>query len=159
VALFLSTYVNKVDRKGRVSVPARFRETLLGQSFSGIVVYRSLKLPAIECCGFDRIAQLSARLDQLNEYSEERDALSSVMADSQELAFDGEGRILLPQPFCAHAGIAENAAFVGLGATFQIWEPEGFARHQEEMRERARQRGMTLPPLAAALPSPREAPR
>lgn len=159
MALFLSTYVNKVDRKGRVSVPARFRETLAGQSFSGIVVYRSLKLAAIECCGFERIAQLAARLDQLPEFSDERDALSSVLADTQELAFDGEGRIVLPQPFCAHAGIAENAAFVGLGATFQIWEPDRFTRHQEEMRERARQRGMTLPPLAALVPSLQEVPR
>src|SRR5271167_514259 len=153
VALFLSTYVNKVDRKGRVSVPARFRETLSGQAFSGIVVYRSLKHAAMECCGFARIEQLSARLDQLPEFSDERDALSSILADSQELAFDGEGRIVLPQPFCAHAGIGENAAFIGLGATFQIWEPERFARHQEEMRERARQRGMTLPPLGAPAPT------
>ena len=69
---------------------------------------------------------MSARVDALDEFSEDRDALSSIFADAQQLAFDGEGRIILPQALCEHAGITENAAFVGLGRTFQIWEPQRF---------------------------------
>ena len=96
--------------------------------------------------------RLSARLDELPEFSDERDALLSILPDSQQLPFDGEGRIILPPLMVAHAGIGDNAAFVGLGRTFQIWEPERFQRHQEEMRERVRQRGLTLP--ARGLPPP-----
>jgi len=151
VALFLSTYINKIDRKGRVSVPASFRAGLIGQPFGGIVAYRSIKFPAIEAGGADRLDELSARLDELAEFSEARDALLSILPDSQQLPFDGEGRVILPPLMIAHAGIGDNAAFVGLGRTFQIWEPERFQRHQEEMRERVRQRGLTLP--ARGLPS------
>jgi len=57
VGLFLSTFVNKVDRKGRVSVPASFRAALAGQSFAGIVVYRSFKNSAIEGSGYKRLEE------------------------------------------------------------------------------------------------------
>ncbi len=59
VALFISTFVNKVDKKGRVSVPAPFRAALAGQSFAGIVAYPSFVLSAIEACGIDRMEELS----------------------------------------------------------------------------------------------------
>src|SRR6201997_5528154 len=75
VALFLSTFVNKVDRKGRVSVPASFRAALAGQSFAGIVAYRSFKNSAIEGSGMDRLEEMSTRLDALDEFSEERESL------------------------------------------------------------------------------------
>src|SRR5581483_12278244 len=71
VALFLSTFVNKVDRKGRVSVPATFREALAGQAFNGIVAYRSFKLPSVEASGIDRMEEMSARIAALDEFSED----------------------------------------------------------------------------------------
>jgi len=146
VALFLSTFVNKVDRKGRVSVPATFRAALAGQSFLGIVAYRSFKLPCVEGSGIDRMEEMSGRVDQMAQFSEPYDNLAVVFSDAQQLPFDGEGRIMLPQALAEHAGIADHAAFVGQGRTFQIWEPERFKTHQDELRERARRQGVTLPP-------------
>jgi len=145
VALFLSTYVNKVDRKGRVSVPAPFRAAIAAQSFAGIVVFPAINLAALEASGIDRMEELSSRINALPDFSEERDAISAIFPDTQQLPFDGEGRIILPPKLAAHAGIVieGNAAFVGLGSTFQIWEPERFERHQQQRRERAR--GLTLP--------------
>jgi MraZ protein len=149
VALFLSTFINKVDKKGRVSVPANFRNNLVDQSLNAIVAFRSLKLPALECSGLDRMEELTTRLDALPEFSDEREALSFFLSESHIIPFDSEGRIILPEPLVQHAGIGENATFAGVGRTFQIWEPQRFSQHQEEMRERARQRGMTLPPIIA----------
>lgn len=145
VALFLSTFVNKVDRKGRVSVPASFRAALAGQSFAGIVAFRSFRTAAIEGSGIDRIEEMSARLDALDQFSEDYESLASIFADAQQMPFDGEGRIVLPEALAAHAGITDSAAFVGLGRTFQIWEPAAHERHQAEMRERAKRLGTTLP--------------
>lgn len=146
MALFLSTFINKVDRKGRISVPAPFRSALVSQSFSGIICYPSFKLPTIEGSGIDRMELMSTRVDALPEFSEERDALASIFGDVQPLPFDGEGRVVLPQALVEHAGITESAAFVGQGATFQIWDPERYQRHRAELRERARRQGATLPP-------------
>jgi MraZ protein len=151
VALFLSTYVNKVDRKGRVSVPATFRASLSGQSFQGIVAFRSFKYPTLDASGIDRMEDMTARLDRLDEFSEERDNLSWLFADAQQLPFDPEGRIILPERLVEHAFITESAAFVGLGRTFQIWEPGRFEEHQAAQRERARREGARLPPIAGGL--------
>ena len=146
MALFLSTFVNKVDRKGRVSVPASFRAALAGQSFLGIVAYRSFKLSCVEGSGIDRMQEMSGRVDAMGQFSESYDNASVVFSDAQQLPFDGEGRVMLPQGLAEHAGIIEHAAFVGQGPTFQIWEPERFKAHQAELRERAHRQGVTLPP-------------
>jgi MraZ protein len=154
LGLFFSTFVNKVDRKGRVSVPAAFRAALEGSSFPGVILFRSFRLAALDGSGIDRMEELSARIDALDEFSEDREALASIFADAQQLPFDGEGRIILPEALSAHAGITETAAFVGLGRTFQIWEPQSFEKHQQELRERARRQGTTLPSRRPDLPAP-----
>ena len=159
MALFLSTFVNKVDRKGRVSVPATFRAALNGQSFSGIACFPSFKNPALEGMGIDRVEEMTARLDALDQFSDDFESLAALLADTQQLPFDGEGRIILPAELASHAGITDSAAFVGLGRTFQIWEPEAHRKHQIEMRERARRQGMTLPARAPAAPAAAGAPR
>jgi MraZ protein len=150
VELFLSTYVNKVDRKGRVSVPATFRASLLAQRFPGIVVFPSYKYDALDASGIERIEELTARLDTLEQFSDEHENLATLLfGASQRLPFDNEGRVLLPPNLAAHAQITDSAAFVGLGRSFQIWEPSRFAVHQAALRERARRQGTRLPPLAA----------
>ena len=149
--MFLSTYVNKVDRKGRVSVPATFRAALAAQRFPGIVVFPSYKYPALDGNGIDRMEELMARLDTLEEFSDEHENLAALLfAPSQRLPFDPEGRIVLPPELVEHAFIADSAAFVGLGKSFQIWEPSRFAEHLASLRERARRQGTRIPPLGGA---------
>jgi MraZ protein len=145
MALFLATYINKVDRKGRVSVPASFRTALADQSFGGIVTFRSYKYPALDAFGADRMERLSASIDDLALFSEQQDDLAAtIFADAQQLPFDSDGRIVLPESLAAHAGIRDRAAFVGRGPSFQIWEPEAFQRFQAEARDRVRRAGVTL---------------
>ena len=133
--LFLNTHVNKVDRKGRVSVPAPFRAALTGQAFSGIVAFPSFRAPAIEALDRARMEHLSQSTDDLAQFSEAHDDLSvAIFANAAELAFDGEGRIMLPETLAKHAGIDEMAAFVGLGQTFQIWNPEKHAQFEARIK-------------------------
>ena len=148
----MSTYVNKVDRKGRVSVPATFRSALASRRDQGIVVFPSVKFPALDGSGTDRMEEMRDRLEQLEPFSDEYENLSLLFADAHPLPFDGEGRIVLPQHLVDHAHITESAAFVGLGATFQIWEPGLFAEHRAQIRERFRQQGSTLPPRSGPVP-------
>jgi MraZ protein len=145
MSLFLSTFINKVDSKGRVSVPASFRTALSTQSFQGIVAFRSYKTVAIEAFGIDRMSLLSESVDRLDLFSEDQDDLAATLfADAHQLPFDGDGRVMLPKELKEYAGITTIAAFVGRGSTFQIWEPEAFRVHQEEARDRVRQRGAIL---------------
>lgn len=144
MALFLGSYANKVDRKGRVSVPAQFRAALAGQLFAGIVAFPSFKEPMIEAFSEGDMARLAESLEQLDQFSQERDDLATIFADSLQLAFDGEGRIMLPQSLAEHAGIGDTALFVSAVDHFQIWSPETYARKKSGARERLQTRGATL---------------
>lgn len=148
MALFVGTYDNKIDRKGRVSIPARFRAALAGQSFNGIVAYPAFDgIPAIEACGIDWLEQLSARINTLNPFSPgHRGLATAIFGRSVQLAFDDEGRVVLPQEFLDHAGIAERAKFVAQGATFMIWNPERFAAFAREVSTQAAQESARLGP-------------
>jgi MraZ protein len=151
VALFLSTFVNKVDRKGRVSVPAGFRAALASQTFPGMVAYRSFVHPCIEGCGMDFLERLSASADTLDAFSPELDDISSlIFADARQLAWDPEGRVVLPEDIMAHAGIEEACAFVGKGKAFQIWKPETYREVEADIRARA----LTSRPTLALRPRP-----
>jgi len=150
--LFLSTFTNKVDKKGRVSVPATFRAALAalaatGSAFNGIVAYRSFTAPCIEGCGIDFMERLSdSAQQQFDAFSPEADDITSlIFADARQLACDPEGRVMLPEDLLAHAGIGEGATFVGKGATFQIWEPEAYKVIDAEARARALRDRPTLP--------------
>lgn len=152
--LFLSTFVNKVDRKGRVSVPATFRTALSDQPFQGVVAYRSFTAGCIEGCGMDFMERLSDSTQQFAAFSPEQEDLSSlIFADARQLGWDTEGRILLPEDLIGHAGITETAAFVGKGQTFQIWEPVAYKAVEAEIRARAAQARPTVP-LRPRAPTP-----
>ena len=143
--LFLSTYHNRIDKKGRVSVPASFRGALTGQDFAGIVAYASLMHPAIEACGMDRIKKINGRIELLDPFSEERDAFAAtIFGESVQLAFDGEGRVMLPESLIESASLKEQAVFIGKGETFEIWEPKAFEAHVTRARELARDKRYQL---------------
>lgn len=143
--LFLSTFINKIDRKGRVSVPVSFRASLSQSIFQGVVVFRSYKYPALEVCGMERMMKLSESVDRLDQFSDIQDDFSATLfADAHSLLFDGEGRILIPRSLLDFVDITETIAFVGRGATFQIWNPVLFEKYQEEARSRIQSQKETL---------------
>ncbi len=146
MAAFWSTYINKVDRKGRVSVPAPFRPLLSGPDFEGVVIFPAFRSPALECRSLEQMEDLAKAVDALPEFSAERDALAAaIFGASTPVHFDSEGRIVLPKALAAHANISSEAAFVGMGKSFQIWEPKAFATFRDESRSQIVRQGIVLP--------------
>ena len=137
VALFLSTFTNKIDKKGRVSIPAPFRTVLSTQSFQGIVLFRSLNRPVIDGCGFDRLNRLSEQLETGDFIpSVNHDYTAMMFAEARMLSFDAEGRVSIPEDLLQHAAIQEQITFVGRGPTFELWCPTAFAADHEHRRQR-----------------------
>jgi MraZ protein len=126
---FVSTIVNKLDAKGRVSIPAPYRQILAAQNTAGVYCFCSFVSPALEAFGETLLAEFTESLNQLDPFfSEAHDAKAqSVLAASRLLSLDDEGRVRLPDDFIAHAGITSQVSFVGMGRKFQIWNPETFA--------------------------------
>ena len=142
---FVSTFTNKIDAKGRVSIPAPFRAVLerdgyKGAGASGIYCYPSLDAPALDCGG-ERLAQkIDGLLAGLPDYSDERDELSvALYGDVQVLSIDGDGRIIVPEVLRAHAGLSAQITFVGLGDKFQMWQPEQFEHRRRLAREKVQE--------------------
>ncbi len=143
--LFLSTYHNRIDKKGRLSIPAPFRAALAAQEFAGLVVYPSPLHGCIEACGMARIMKLNQRIERFDPYSEERDAFATtIFGESVQLNFDTEGRVMLPAGLLASAGISEETTIVGKGEIFEIWQPKSFESHAKRAREMVRERRHNL---------------
>ena len=136
--MFLSSYENKLDKKGRVSVPATFRSHLASMGYNGFISYPSFNHTALEACSQDRIEKLSNSIDTLNPFEEKRDYFAtSILAESINLQFDSEGRISLSSKLLKHAKIKNSMLFVGQGQTFQIWEPTAFEKFKITARKKA----------------------
>ncbi len=159
MSVFLGTHQNRIDAKGRVSIPAGFRTVLRNRAQAAgisaddgaseatpvqVVLRPSHKQPCIEAWPTDVFAALATPLDQLDMFSEEHDDFAATLyADAYPVDADREGRIVLPEILAAHAALSEQVAFMGLGKTFQIWEPAAAERWRTEAR--ARSRGVSLP--------------
>lgn len=131
---FIGTFVNKIDAKGRISVPAPFRTVLHAKNLNGVAVYPALTGPCIEGCGLDRIeAMVETMPDSPIPGVDEDTVAHLIFASARELPFDGGGRIVLPAEFTEKAGLKDQGAFVGKGRTFQIWDPPALEATQAEM--------------------------
>ena len=136
--MFLSTYQNKLDKKGRVSVPAQFRSYLSNLGYNGVICFPSFNYQCVEAWPQDRIEKISNAIDDLNPFEEKKDFFTtSVLGESINLQFDGEGRILLSQKLIKHSKIKNNILFVGQGKTFQIWEPIVFEKFKVNARKKS----------------------
>ncbi|MDC3068870.1 division/cell wall cluster transcriptional repressor MraZ [Candidatus Pelagibacter sp.] len=136
--MFLSTYENKLDKKGRVSVPASFRSYLSNLGYNGVICYPSFNNQSIEAWPQDRVEKISNSIDTLNPFEEKRDFFAtSILAESINLQFDSEGRISLTPKLLKHAKIKNSMVFVGQGKTFQIWETTIFEKFKSTARKKA----------------------
>ena len=136
--MFLASYENKLDKKGRVSVPASYRSYLSNLGYNGVICYPSFNHQSIEAWPQDRIEKISNTIDSLNPFEEKRDYFAtSILSESVNLQFDSEGRISLTSKLLKHAKIKNSMLFVGQGKTFQIWEPAAFEKFRTQSRKKS----------------------
>ena len=136
--MFLSTFENKIDKKGRVSVPASFRSYLSNLGYNGVICYPSFNNSSIEAWPQNRIEKVSNSIDALNPFEEKKDYFAtSILSESTNLQFDSEGRMTLTSKLLKHAKIKNSMLFVGQGKTFQIWEPTIFEKFRVQARRKS----------------------
>lgn len=124
---FVSNHTSRLDAKGRVSIPAPFRQVLARDGFDGLYCYPTLGGSAIDAGGHALLAEIEALIVRYPPFSDARDQFATALyGTSETLKIDSEGRVILPQTLKDHAGIADAVTFVGLGHKFQIWEPDRF---------------------------------
>ncbi|MBB4659877.1 division/cell wall cluster transcriptional repressor MraZ [Parvularcula dongshanensis] len=149
-ARFVGRAECKVDAKGRVSVPADFRRAL-GEG-EPLYAFASLTDPVIECGGADLVGLLLSVVSNLDVYDEDRWAMEeAITEETQRLAFDDNGRIVLPPSLREHAVIEGQASFAGRGQRFVLAAPSFLADRRSLARAAAARHRDTL--KARTLPS------
>ncbi|MBV1701343.1 MAG: division/cell wall cluster transcriptional repressor MraZ [Hyphomicrobiales bacterium] len=151
--LYLSHFTNRLDAKGRVSIPAAFRTVLARDGFEGLYVHPSLDMAALDCGGNALLGEIQGLLSVLEPYSVEREMFSTALLGTSEiLKVDSEGRVVLSEGLKVYAGIGSEVTLVGQGQKFQIWEPERFRAHLDEAKLRVRDLRKDLGARRAVIP-------
>jgi MraZ protein len=134
---FLSSAVNRIDAKGRVSVPAHFRSVVQQRGYSDLYAIRQLDVPALDVGGLDLLDRYEARIGLEDPFMQTADDMSFfVHGDGAFLKLDQDGRITVTDFIREHTGITTEVAFVGRGNFFQIWEPARLSAYGAEARAR-----------------------
>ena len=133
--MFLSSYENRIDKKGRVSVPATFRSHLNSVGYNGFIGYPSFNHSALGACSQDRIENYLLRWTP-KSLEKKRFFATSILSESENLQFDTEGRVSLSAKLLDHAKIKNNVLFVGLGKTFKFGSQK-FLRNLELLLEKS----------------------
>lgn len=146
MALFLSTFTNKIDAKGRVSVPAPFRTALGDKISQGIVVFASHQHSCLEGFDWAKMDEIGDRMDHYDLFSDEQDDLATtIFGQSVQLYLDGDGRVVLPDNLIKAASLEEQVTFVGLGRKFQMWNPGLFDLRQSQAVNAVQDKKLTIP--------------
>jgi MraZ protein len=136
---FVSTYTNRLDAKGRVSIPASFRAVLVRDGFEGLYCCPTLDRQAVDAGGNRLRDQIRESLGLFEAFSEDHEYLSTTLiGESEILKIDQDGRVILSDAIKDHAGIVDRVTLVGQGYKFQLWEPDRFAAYREEAKNRVR---------------------
>ncbi len=134
---FLSSAVNRIDAKGRVSVPAHFRAVVQKRGYSELYALRCLDVPAMDVGGLDLLDSYEQRIALEDPFLQTADDMSFFChGDGAFLKLDQDGRITMSDFIRAHTGITTEAAFVGRGTFFQMWEPARLAEYGAQARAR-----------------------
>ena len=133
---FVGKHVNRIDRKGRVSVPARFR-AVFGPECTTICLMESFRrLEALDVYLPGMIERLAGLTDPFAD--DDKGSPESSFGAGDYVSFDAEGRIVLPDNLRAYARITDRVCFLGRGSFFQMWEPEAGSAYQDQTCSRSR---------------------
>lgn len=122
-----------MDAKGRVSIPARFRDFLVSSGRSEIVVTRCPlnPPPRLEAYSITSWEELERRLMSLNRF--DRDVMTFedfFIGNAQFCEIDPQGRILIPPALRDWAALTKDVIFSGARDRFRIWSREGWEHEQ-----------------------------
>lgn len=146
MGLFLSTTINKIDSKGRVSIPGPFRAALGEQISAGVILMKSPLHFALEGFAPCAMEDIATRLNELPMFSNDQDDIAAAtMAEAMLITIDSEGRASIPADLLGHAGIKGEIAFIGLGSKFQMWEPKAWNKRRGDANKAIRTKGLNLP--------------
>lgn len=129
--MFLGTYTPKLDDKGRLTLPAKFRDELAG----GLMVTKGQdhSLAVYPRDVFVERAKKAAAVSRTN--ADARAFIRHLAASADEQRPDGSGRITLSAQHRTYAGLTKECVVIGSVDFLEIWDAEAWAEYQSETEE------------------------
>ena len=125
--MFRGHFEHTVDDKGRVAIPARFREALSGLQEERLVVTK-YAIRGVRCLDVYPLAawrQLEVRLQSQKRFDPRLVSFRNYyVSGAHEYQLDGQGRILIPEYLKQHAGIKQDVVMIGVSDRIEIWAKE-----------------------------------
>ncbi|HRO14445.1 MAG TPA: division/cell wall cluster transcriptional repressor MraZ [Paracoccus sp. (in: a-proteobacteria)] len=134
----------RVDAKGRISIPAKFRRVFescdpdweTGRRPQLVIVYGRDDWRHLELYTIEAIEEIDAQIDLMQRGSPERRLLESIMhGAAEEAEIDPDGRLLLPQKLREKIGLDDRAFFIASGDYLKLWRPEAYAEAEGDAVE------------------------
>jgi MraZ protein len=137
---FISTVPGSLDSKGRVCIPATYRHILSAQNTAGVYVCPSVIDPALDAFGQALLDTVNARLAAQDPFFSAGfdDEATVLIARTQLLVADDNGRVRLPDAMIEHAGLKDRIVFAGKAQKFQIWDADRYAPIEAEALARVK---------------------
>lgn len=129
---FSGKHAHSLDAKGRVIIPAAFRERL-GEKFT---IALNPTIDALALYPFEKWSDVSERLGRIRETDDMgMEYVRYIMSNAvEEEDMDAQGRVLLPPPLREEVGLERNVMFVGVRDFIEIWDQEAFAKRRDATR-------------------------
>ncbi len=129
--MFFGEYEHNLDAKGRLTIPAKFREALV----NGVVVTRGLDgcLWVFSLESWKQVSQKIASLTMTN--ADARRFSRFMFASAHETIPDRNGRIILPPKLLEYAGIETDVVVTGMMNKLELWSPNRWEQEQLTIAE------------------------
>lgn len=132
---FLSNATNRIDAKGRVSVPAAFRAVLMAREIQDLYCFQDFTFPAINIGGPDLLERYERQIIGEDVFSPVANEMSLLVhGGGVYMRLDSEGRLMVTDFIRDFTGIASEVTFVGRSDHFQLWQPQAFHEAQAAAR-------------------------
>lgn len=129
--MFIGEYQHTLDDKGRLAIPAKFRNDL----DKGIVITRELD----HCLSLYPIDEWERRAVELSKIktvqADPRSFVRSQLSGAMDLKLDSQGRAVIPDYLRNYAGIKRDVVVTGLYNHLEIWDAEGWKKYSAEMEK------------------------
>jgi len=140
---FLSNATNRIDAKGRVSVPAGFRSVLAQRNIQELYCFQDFVFPAISIGGPDLLERYEKQIAAEDPFSPQANQMSLLIhGGGVFMKLDAEGRLMVSDFIRDFTGITTEVTFVGRSDHFQLWQPQALQEMQAAAREERKLMGM-----------------
>ena len=124
--MFLGQHEHTIDEKGRMTIPARYREVLEQGAYITQGFEQNLML--LTAISFEQVAQRISEMSITSPRARELKRL--IFGRAERVEFDRAGRILIPQYLRDIAKLQDSATVVGLGDFIEIWNPDQWGKQE-----------------------------